>query len=87
MSHKALDLQKPDIKYDFLEKDGSRYVKLKADKTAFGVYFDTADQDVIFSDNFFTLHANEEKTVEIKNAVDVVRLKNKLTVKSLADSY
>ncbi len=84
---KKLSLEKPDIKYDFEEKGGKLFVKLSSNKTAFGVCFDSKDLDLLYSDNYFTLHTKTPKLVEIKTDISHGEIKNKLTVKSLADSY
>lgn len=84
---KNLKLETPDIKYDFIEKEGKLYVTLKSNKTALGVYFDAGDIDPVYSDNYFTLHAKEEKIVEVKGKFEPFEIKNKLTIKSLTDSY
>ena len=85
--HKNLDLNKPNIKYEFLELDQKLFVELRSDKAAFGVCFETGDLDLIFSDNFFTLYPKQTKRIEVKRAFTPIDVKNKLTVKSLFDSY
>ena len=85
--YKDLKLENPDIKYDFIEKDGKLFIRLKSNKTAFGVCFESGDIDVRYTDNFFTLHAREEKTIEVLGDFEAFAIKNKLTVKSLIDSY
>lgn len=85
--HKNLKLKIPEIKYDFIEKDDKLFIELYSNKTAFGVCFEFGDLDLIFSDNYFTLHAKEPKLVEIKGDKAAFEIKNKLTVKSLTDSY
>ena len=85
--HKDLNLEVPAIKYDFIEDGEKLYIELKSNKTAFGVCFNSAELDLLFSDNYFTLHAKETKRVEVMGEFDVFEVKNKLTVKSLIDSY
>lgn len=85
--HKDLSLEIPDIKYEFIEDGGKLFVELRSNKTAFGVCFDTGELDLLFSDNYFTLHAKEPKRIEIMGDAEAYEIKNQLTVKSLADSY
>lgn len=85
--YKELNIEDPDIKYDFVEENNKFYVELKANKTAFGVYFDVGEQVVLFSDNYFTLHAKEIRRVEVLGNLNLNEVKNKLTVKSIINSY
>ena len=50
-------------------------------------FFEANDLDLIYSDNYFTLHAKESKLIELKGDFKAFEVKNKLTVKSLIDSY
>jgi beta-mannosidase len=85
--HKDLKLSEPGIKYDFKEKDGRLFIELKTNRTAFGVTFETDGLNLRYSDNFFTLFAKEAKTIEVLSDLPAFDIKNKLTVKSLYDSY
>ena len=85
--HKDLKLETPDIKYEFIDQGKKLFVELKANKTAFGVCFESNELDLIYSDNYFTLHAKESKLIEVKGDFKAFEVKNKLTVKSLIDSY
>ena len=85
--HKDLKLENPSIKYDFIEKDGKLFIELNSSKAAFGVCFDYGNLNILFSDNYFTLHAKEPKLVEIISDTEAFEIKNMLSVKSLADSY
>ena len=85
--HKDLDLSNPNIKYDFIEKGEKLFIELNSDKAALGVCFETGDLDLLFSDNFFMLHPKETKRIEVKGEFLPEDVKNKLTVKSLIDSY
>ena len=84
---KELVLENPAIEYDFIEEGDRLFVELKSNKTAFGVCFETNELDLTFSDNFFTLHARESKRIEVLGDFESYEVKNKLTVKSLFDSY
>jgi len=85
--HKNLKLEAPEIDYDFIEEENKLFVELKSNRTAFGVCFETNGLDLLFSDNFFTLHAKETRRVEVKGDFQSFEVKNKLTVKSLFDSF
>ena len=85
--HKDLELEDPNINYDFIEKDDKLFVELKSNKAAFGVCFDYGNLNLRFSDNYFTLHAKEPKLVEIISDTAAFEIKNKLSIKSLTDSY
>jgi beta-mannosidase len=85
--HKDLELEIPDIKYGFVEKDDRLFVELNSNKTALAVCFGYGDLKLLFSDNYFTLHAKESKLVEIFSDAEAFEIKNKLIVTSLADSY
>ncbi len=87
VTYKELDLDIPDIKYDFKKTGGKLFVKLVSNKTAFGVCFDSGDLNLQFSDNYFTLYPRESKLIEIMGDVAAHEIRNKLTVNSLADSY
>jgi len=84
---KDLNLEEPTIKYEFLEKDGRLFVELLSNKTAFGVAFEHEGMDLRFSDNFFILLPKSTKTIEIYGDQPAYEIKNKLTVKSLYNSY
>ncbi len=85
--HRDLNLEDVEIKLDFFQEAGKQFVKLRSNKTALGVCFETENLELQFSDNFFTLHPKTEKVVEIKGSAEWHEVKNQLTVKSLIDSY
>ncbi|MCG8306004.1 MAG: hypothetical protein MI975_01345 [Cytophagales bacterium] len=85
--HKMLDLDDPNIKYDIIEQDGKMFVELRSDKTAFGVSIEVAELDLLFSDNYFTLHPKETKRIEVLGVLQSSDIRNKLTVRSLIDCY
>lgn len=85
--YKDLKLKITEIDYDFIEKDGRLFIELNTNKTAFGVCFEYDDLDLTFSDNYFTLHARESRMIEIHGEMAFFEIKNKLTIKSLTDSY
>jgi beta-mannosidase len=85
--HKALKLSDPAIKYDFVKKGEKLFIELKSNKVAFGVSLMAEELDLRYSDNYFTLVPKETKIVEIISDAPDFEIKNKLTVKSLIDSY
>ena len=84
---KDLKVSEPTIKYDFKEEKGKFFVELKSNKVAFGVTFMNNEMDLRFSDNYFTLYPKETRLIEIFGDVPTFEIKNKLTIKSLFDSY
>jgi beta-mannosidase len=85
--HKALKLSEPTIRYDFIEKDGKLFVELNCNKVALGVSLKADDRDIRYSENYFSLVPKEIKFVEIIGNAPEFEIKDKLTVKSLFDSY
>jgi beta-mannosidase len=85
--HKALKLAEPTIKYDFVEKEGKLFIELNSNRVALGVSLKADGLDLRYSDNYFTLIPREMKVVEIFGNATEFEIKNKLTVKSLFDSY
>jgi hypothetical protein len=86
-TYKNMNIQKNNIKYDFVEENGKLFIDLRTDKTDFGVCFDSGDLKPNYSDNYFILHAKEPKRVEIYGNDQAFEIRNKLTVKSLYDSH
>ena len=84
---KDIKVPEPTIKYDFKEEDGKLFVELKSNKVAFGITFLHDELDLRFSDNYFTLYPKETKNIQIFSDKPAFEIKNKLTVKSLFDSY
>ncbi|NLP34744.1 MAG: glycoside hydrolase family 2 protein [Clostridiales bacterium] len=92
--YKYLKLEKPEISYEVKEDDEKYTISLTTNKLACFVELDFAENDGIFSDNYFYLTREEPKIVElhkgdiqgerIENAQD---LANKLQVRSLWDTY
>jgi len=85
--YKELNLLKPNINLEFVETGSNLQVKLSSDKTAFGVCFEAAELNIKYSDNFFVLHADEPKIIELESNHEFTEIKNSLSVKSLIDSY
>jgi beta-mannosidase len=85
--HKNLKINDPAIDFEFKEEGGKLLVALKSNKAAFGVTFKHSGLDLQFSDNYFTLFPKEQKIIEIISKESISEIKNKLTVKSLYDSY
>lgn len=85
--YKSLKLLEPTIKYDFIEKEGKLFVEINSNKVAIGVSLKADGLDIRYSDNYFTLIPKETKVVEIVANAPEFEIKNKLTVKSLFDSY
>ena len=82
---KHLSLRKPNISYH-LEKSGDKYnLHLASDTYTKYVFVDLKYDDVIFSDNYFSLYKGEEKVISFE--IDK-RIKEKdIKIINLVDSY
>ena len=76
---------KPVIKYDFVEKGSRFFIKVQSNKPARYVHFDAGDLDLLYSDNYFHLAAKDPKLIEVWGKAPFYEIRNKLTVRSLAD--
>jgi beta-mannosidase len=87
-SPKDLNLPQPKISFDVQNKNGASELKLKTDVLAKNIYLDfEADTESFFSDNFFDLTPNEERTIKIKTPQTLEEIKRRLKIKTLVDSY
>lgn len=87
---KHVDLKQP--KFDYcvrICKDGKYALELKADRPALFTRLEIKDAEVIFSDNFFFLPANEkvEVAIEPRSPLSLEEVRERLTIHSLYDSY
>ncbi|WP_234974689.1 beta-mannosidase [Tenacibaculum agarivorans] len=85
---KELILPNPELTYDITENESQFIIKLNSKNLAIGVYA-SGDFDANFSDNYFTMTPNSEKTIYLsKEKVTTIKdLKDKLKIISLVDSY
>ncbi len=82
---KYLDLDKPHIK-TVLKKENDEYIlSLSSDTYTKYVWVDLKKDDVIFSDNFFSLHKDEKKEIKFKINKDIKEKDIKII--NLVDSY
>jgi beta-mannosidase len=91
---KYLSLQQPGIEVDVSEEEDRYLIRLKAESLACFVELDFAEQDAIFSDNYFYLSSEETKEITLAKSdirdyqfQDAKELKEKLLVRSLRDTY
>ncbi len=91
---KYLMLQQPQINLLVQEEEDQYLIHLKAEKLACFVELDFADNDAIFSDNYFYLTDREDKVITLAKKdirgeafKDAKDLKEKLQVRSLRDTY
>lgn len=85
---KDLNLPQPKITFDVETKNGAVELKLKTNVLAKNVYLDfEKDTESFFSDNFFDLLPNEERVVKVKTSLLLEKIKKRLKIKTLADSY
>ena len=85
---KTLELPEPEITFNVSENDTEYIVSLKTKKLAIGV-FASGNFDENFSDNYFTMEPNTEKTITIQkgNFKTLADFKKELKVSSLVDTY
>lgn len=63
---KGLILQKPEIKYNFEEKDDKLYINIQSDKLARYVYLNVPNKTEFFLENYFDLLPNQIKTIQVE---------------------
>ena len=92
--YKHINLKKEQPKIETEERDGQFVIRLTSNVFMPYVELDFADADVIFSDNFFSITGTEPMEIVIDRAdilkgsfADVQDLKQRLQIRSLADSY
>ena len=92
--YKHINLKKEQPKIETEERDGQFVIRLTSNVFMPYVELDFADADVIFSDNFFSITGTEPVEIVIDRAdilrgsfADVQDLKQRLQIRSLADSY
>ncbi len=85
---KELELPKPELRYDVNENETEYIVSINTKKLAIGV-FASGNFDENFSDNYFNMLPNSERTISIKkgNIKTLENFKKKLQLMSLVDSY
>ncbi|WP_299627033.1 glycoside hydrolase family 2 protein [uncultured Tenacibaculum sp.] len=85
---KTLTLPQPEITFDVSENETEYIVSFKTKKLAIGV-FASGNFDENFSDNYFTMEPNTEKTITIQkgNFKTLADFKKELKVSSLVDTY
>lgn len=85
---KELKLPNPELTYSISENENNYLVTLKNKKMAIGVFVG-GNFDDNFSENYFDLNPNSEKTIYIPkgNIPTLEEFKNKLNIISLIDSY
>ena len=82
---KYLQFKKPNISYE-LSKNGNNYtITLLSDTYTKYVWVDLKNEDVIFSDNYFSLYKDERKVITFSSEKEI---KNKdIKIINLTDSY
>lgn len=85
---KDLNLTQPKISFFAQLKNGAIELKLKTDVLAKNVYLSfESDTESFFSDNFFDLLPNEERTIRVKTSLTIEEIKRRLMIRTLVDSY
>jgi beta-mannosidase len=72
----------PEIALTLLEKDGNYMLRLRSRSFARFVEVSVADHDIVFSDNYFDMSADEEKEIFFDRCTDPL-----ISVRSLFDSF
>lgn len=85
---KELNFPSPKLTYSIKEHDNSFEVNIKTDRLAKDVFI-SANSDENFSDNYFDMLPNSEKTITIKkgNAENLESFKSNLKIMTLVDSF
>ena len=94
LPYKYINLQKAKIETKVSEENDAYIIRVQSNVFAPFVELDFLDADVIFSDNYFYLTDREEHAIRLEKK-DIIKgrfesgddLKNRLKVRSLADTY
>jgi beta-mannosidase len=86
---KHLELAEPGIGISLEERDGEFTARLKAKKPALWAWLELEGSEARFSDNFFHLRPGREVRVAVTtaDAMDLAEIKQRLSVRSLRDTY
>jgi beta-mannosidase len=85
---KDLLLDKTEIQFSIQPgKNNSYTISLNTNSLAKNVCIDFGDLNVSLSNNFFDLFPREQKIISIVSAATLEKLKEKIKIKSLVDSY
>ncbi len=88
LPYKHLSLRDPKLKTAIMEKHEVYEIKVTATAFAKFVALDLAEDDVVFSDNYFDLDPGQTRVIEApKGKLPLKELERQLEVRSLFDSY
>jgi beta-mannosidase len=86
--YKHLRLQNPRLQTAITEKNDVYEIRVTSSSFAKFVALDLAEDDVIFSDNYFDLDAGQTRAIAVpKQTLSLNDLQRQLTVRSLFDSF
>ena len=72
---KNLEYQLPDLKWEILEKEGEKYIKIQTDIPAVFVEISLNNRDIKFSDNYFHLAPGEPRMIHVMDKeIDIAGL-------------
>jgi beta-mannosidase len=86
--YKALDFPEPELTYSIKENNDKFIVRLSTKKLAKDVFL-SSGSDANFTDNYFDMLPNSEKTITVQKSADedLESFKSNLKVVTLVDSY
>ena len=84
---KELRVTKPEVTYEIAKAEQGFDITLKTDKLAKNVYLQIADEEGLFSDNYFDLLPGETVTINLKTTISEVKLKEVLTLRTLDGAF
>lgn len=84
---KNLNLQRPNISVNFDYCEQVQCFTIETDVPAKNVFLSVLGESVNLSDNYFDLLPGERKVIYLPRGSNVKKIKNKIVVKSLIDTY
>lgn len=84
---KELKIEEPTVEYNIGKSDSGFDIELKTDILAKNVYLQMGDEKGFFSDNYFDMLPNEKITIHLKTDISEEKLKEVLTVRTLAGAF
>jgi beta-mannosidase len=84
---KYLKLQKPNFKSALIDNDGLFALEISTDTFVKYLEVKVLGEDIVFSDNFFNLLANQKRTITFNSKLKRNEVLNKLKINCLYDTY
>ena len=84
---KDLQLPKPEVKYNLAKKNGGYEIELSSQVLAKNVFLTIGDENGFFSDNYFDILPGESTKVKLTTELELQKLKEVLTLRTLESTY